>query len=218
MFNIIMGALTGLLLLSGVISPFNTYADSTQLVLNYDGFFDRMDDLDEPEYQDIKLAFYFMDVKGNACPVKAVRLQTQLAKKEVYHLASGEILLPFDHQLDADKAAIVIDKVDSQPCGLDMRLETSILFEQKVGVEKAKSLIGTFDLALNDLAGMMSFTLPDVVGITFKSKIGETLTITNLAAGHCELNACTLTLSDLTLYQETIKFSHTIMKAVPYIK
>lgn len=210
------------ILLTSLIFHGSVHANDNQLVLNYDGFFDRIEDLDEPEYQDIKLAFYFMDKVGKACPVKSVKLQTKLKELEVYYLPSGEILLPFDHQLDADKAAIVIEKQDDEICGLDMRLETSILFEDKVDVSKAKSLVGTFDLALNDLAGMMSFTLPDVVGVTFKSEDNGVLTIKNSQVGQCESNVCTLTLAELALYQEqnleTINFSHSIVKAVPFIQ
>jgi hypothetical protein len=214
------------ILITAIVMPTYVYAQENQsernLILNYDGFFDRMEDLDEAEYQDIKLAFYFMNQSGDACPVKSVRLQTQLKEMEVYNLPSGEILLPFDHQLDADKAAIVIEKQDTQVCGLDMRLESVILLDKDVDVIKAKSLVATFDLALNDLAGVMSFTLPDVVGVTFKSETNDILTITNSQAGKCELNACTLTLTELALYQgqnqETINFSHSIIKAVPFIQ
>jgi hypothetical protein len=215
------GVLTGLLvLMTSSLLPMAAHAASeeNQLVLNYDGFFDRLEDLNESEYQDIKLAFYFMNQQGDACPVKSVRLQTQLNKMEVYYLPSGEILLPFDHQLDADKAAIVIEKADDQICGLNMRLESVILLDKDVDVTKAKSLISTFDLALNDLAGMMSFTLPDVVGISFKAAADETLTINNMIAGECKLNSCTLSLADLDLYQDKVSFSHSIVKALPFIK
>lgn len=219
MQNVFKCVLSGIfIILTSALFPIKTNASETQLVLNYDGFFDRMEDLDEAKYQDIKLAFYFMDVNGNACPIKSVTLKTQLDKMEVYNLPSGEILLPFDHQLDADKAAIVIDKVDAKQCGLDMRLETSILLDEHITIEKTKSLIQAFDLALNDLAGMMAFTLPDVVGITFKSKFDEVLEISNAKAGQCKLNTCTLTLADLDQYQDTLEFSHTLVKAVPYIK
>lgn len=211
-------ALASLLVL---FSSFVT-ANNHQLVLNYDGFFDRMDDLRESEYQDIKLAFYFMDTEGKACPIKSVRLQTQLKQLDVYHLESGEILLPFDHQLDADKAAIVIEKQDDKTCGLNMRLESVVLLDKRVKVTKAQSLINTFDLALDDLAGMMSFTLPDVVGITFKGPENQTLTINNMLSGKCELNSCTLTKQELQQYlsqgNTTLNFSHSIAKALPFIQ
>jgi len=210
------------LVVISLATPVFANTEENQLVLNYDGFFDRLEDLDEAEYQDIKLAFYFMNQSGEACPVKSVKLQTKLKQMEVYNLPSGEILLPFDHQLDADKAAIVIEKQDEQLCGLDMRLESVILLDKDVDVIKAKSLVATFDLALNDLAGMMSFTLPDVVGVTFKSEVNQVLSITNEKIGKCELNRCTVTLAELSSLQEqkqkTISFSRSITKVVPFIQ
>ncbi len=209
--------------LASLLIAFSSFVSANnQLVLNYDGFFDRMDDLRESQYQDIKLAFYFMDTEGKACPIKSVRLQTQLKQLDVYHLETGEILLPFDHQLDADKAAIVIEKQDDKTCGLNMRLESVVLLDEKVEISKAQSLINTFDLALDDLAGMMSFTLPDVVGITFKGPENQTLAINNRLAGKCKLNSCTLTKQELQQYlsqgQTTLTFSHSIAKALPYIQ
>jgi hypothetical protein len=215
--RVLIGSLV-LLVSSFLPMAVHAVSEENQLVLNYDGFFDRLEDLNESQYQHIKLAFYFMNKQGKACPVKSVRLQTKLDEMEVYSLPSGEILLPFDHQLDADKAAIVIEKADNQICGLNMRLESVILLDKDVDVAKAKSLISTFDLALNDLAGMMSFTLPDVVGISFKAAPNEMLTIIDMVAGECKLNSCTLRSQDLELYKDKVSFSHSIVKALPYLE
>ena len=118
-----------------------------EVILNYDGFFDRMDDLNEPEFVDIKLAFYFNELGStNACPIIRSQIRTKLDSMDVYFLESGEVLLPFDEQLDLDKAKLVITTTDNVDCGLNMRLEASFLIEQEIKIEKAKTLVKTFDL------------------------------------------------------------------------
>lgn len=206
------------ILLATLITPMVSFANDNQVVLNYDGFFDRMDDLDEAQYQDIKLAFYLLDKQEQPCPVNSVKLQTKFKHQEVYVLDSGEILLPFEPKLDQDKAAIVIDKKDSTECGLNMRLESSQLFNNKIPTQQIKSLINTFDLAFNDLGGMMSFMLPEVIGITFKFEPGQLPQLSNPSLGKCEKDlGCTLKISDLNAEQGDIEFNYKPIKAVPLI-
>ena len=49
-----------------------------------------------------------------------------------------------------------------------MRLESNILFNDKVSKQQALELTNKFAAAFDDLGGMMSFMLPKVEGITFR--------------------------------------------------
>jgi hypothetical protein len=96
-----MKALVVALLSLGVV--FDAFADkleTEQLVLNYDGFYDRLEQLDEPEYQQIKLAFYLKDEKGLPCNIVAAQLATRFKQRDVYFFELGELLLPYDEKLD----------------------------------------------------------------------------------------------------------------------
>ena len=85
-----------LLLIAALFSS-QMNAFEKQVVLNYDGFFDRMDDLNVPEFVDIKLAFYFVELGStNACTIIRSQIRTKLDSMDVYFLESGELLLPFD--------------------------------------------------------------------------------------------------------------------------
>ena len=210
--------LTKLALLSlSLLSPLVLAQD--KLELNYDGFFDRMKDLDEPEYQGVKLAFYLMDKQGQPCPVKEAKLTTKLKKQDVYVLDNGEILLPYEPLLDQDKALLVIDKKDTRECGLNMRLESNQLFEPKVEKQQALALTDKFAAAFDDLGGMMSFMLPKVQGVTFKFAEGVKPQLNSSKLGKCDSsNGCTITKKQLIEFNGDIEFNQKPIKAVPFIQ
>lgn len=194
-------------------------ASGTKVELNYDGFFDRMDDLADAEYQGIKLAFYYKDRANKPCPVASAKLATKLKSQDVYILDSGEILLPYEPLLDQDKAILVIEQQDQRECGLNMRLESNQLFDRKVKVDAAKALTQTFATAFDDLGGMMSFMLPKVQGVTFQFEQDVNATLTADIEIKCLANqGCTLLQSDLNEMKGDLVFSHKPTKAVPFIK
>lgn len=209
--------LSKIVLLTLSIMPFSGLAQS-KLELNYDGFFDRMKDLEEPEYQGIKLAFYLMDREGAPCPVSSAKLTTKVKKQEVYVLDNGELLLPFEPLLDQDKALLVVDKKDNRECGLNMRLESSSLFNSKVSKQQALDLTNKFATAFDDLGGMMSFMLPKVEGVTFKFSDGVVPTIKPANIGKCEKEGCTILKGDLVKFEGNVEFNGSPVKVVPYIQ
>ena len=196
----------------------NSTNDQNLMVLNYDGFFDRMDDLEAPEYSSIKLAFYLKDKNSEPCKVESVQLKTKQKSLDVYLMDDGELLLPFEPKFDQDKAAIVINKLDTSICGLDMRLESTQLFGTKVTLENSLALIATFDTAFSDLGGMMSFMLPSVAGISFLAEQNQKLYLLDTNLGQCSENSCTITKSELDSYGKPLIFNTAPKKSVPYIK
>ncbi len=192
------------------------------LVLSYDGFFDRIKKFDDPEFSNVKLAFYLKTLKTNqACKINSVYLKTKLKSKKVYFYETGEIVLPFDIQLDLDKANVVINKQTDEECGLDMRIESVALLNKTMTKDEINSLINTFKLALDKQAGMMSFLLPEVKGVTFVGEQGKSLAIKNTLVGSCSEKGCSITKSDLDdLYSEEklIEFNAAPVKAVPFIQ
>ena len=212
--SIALAACISMLLTSSAV-----LAEPKQLILNYDGFFDRLDDLDEPEFSQVTLGFYFKQ-KGNgqACDIQSVTLKSQSDSRDVYFYATGEVLLPFDEQLDMDKAKLIIAHTSDQECGLDMRLETKSLLSDTITTSDTLALVNTFELALDELAGMMAFMLPEVSGVTFIGKEAQPLVVQNSSAGNCELNRCTFEKFELTGASDKLEFNSTPVKAVPFIK
>lgn len=190
-----------------------------KIELNYDGFFDRMKDIEEAEYQGVKLAFYLRDKAGQACPVKSAKLATKLKEKEVYVLETGEILLPYAPKFDQDKANLVIEKQDDRECGLTMSLESNVLFDANVPQKQALDITNKLALAFDDLGGMMSFMLPKVEGITFKFEEGTLGQLTNSNIAKCEIDTgCTIMASDLESFKGQLSFNKKPVKAVPFIQ
>lgn len=199
-----------------ICAPVVTANDANQLVFNYDGFFDRMDDLNEPQFHNIKLAFYLKNKQQQSCDVESVWLTTKVDKMEVYYLPNGELLLPFDEQMDADKAAVVVNKSE-QECGLSMRLESKVLIAKSFPKQQALELHKSFSEGLKEMAGMMAFLAPTVQGITFVAE-GKTLRLENELGIKCELGMCTIINEQLTNLPDTLEFNIAPEKVLPYIK
>lgn len=209
--------LSQIALLALSVLPISALAQN-KLELNYDGFFDRMKDLEEPEYQGVKLAFYLMDREGSPCPVSNAKLSTKVKEQEVYVLENGELLLPYEPLLDQDKALLLIDKKDDRECGLNMRLESNILFNDKVSKQQALELTNKFAAAFDDLGGMMSFMLPKVEGITFQFAPEVAAEIAPEKLGKCDDNKCTVMKGDLVKFDGQLTFNNKPVKVVPYIQ
>lgn len=196
-------------------------AQAEKISLNYDGFFDRMDDLNAPEYQNVKLAFYLKNKEGQACKIESAELATKLVKKDVYFLDSGELLLPFDEKLDQEKASLNVTVADNQNCSLTIQLESSQLHTNSLKVKDAKHLVSTFDTALKDLAGMMSFLTPDVNGITVVGTKGQIYTAETMFKLCQQTDVCVIDVNELnnamTNNVNSIEFSENISKILPYI-
>lgn len=192
--------------------------DFPPLILNYDGFFDRIAKLDKPEFSTVKLAFYLkLKSNGSICPVESVDLKTKLKSRTVYFDEWAEILIPYDKQLDLDKAQLVINKQTKSECVMDMRIEAVANYGKEINPKSLSQLSNTFDLALKEQAGMMSFLMPDVEGITVISK--EDLTILNInnEVGDCNGNRCTITNNQLNKLKEDLIFSSRPHRIIPYI-
>ena len=199
-----------------VTSP--SIAQDTSLILNYDGFFDRLDDLDEPEYADITLGFYFRKLGSQQpCGIRSAVIKSQSDERNVYFYPSGEVILPFDKQLDMDKAKLIIEKIDASQCGLDMRLETKAVLSATIPKAQVLRYIKTFDLALDEMGGMMAFMMPDVAGITFLAAEDKPLQFNNSGIGRCDAFGCTLMLTELDKLDQALIFNYQPNKAVPYI-
>ena len=189
------------------------------LVLNYDGFYDRIEKLNEPEFQKVKLAFYLRGLTDGApCKIESAKLKTKLKSKDIYFYDDGEILLPLDRKFDEDKANLVIVKGDEQNCGLDMRLESVVTFNEEIKPEYLIELSNVFNLALKEQTGMLSFLAPEVTGVTLLVEEGTQLQILNSDIGQCLNNRCTITNKELTEIKQSIVLSSAPRKIIPYIK
>lgn len=197
----------------------SVFAAENIMSLSYDGFFDRIEKLDKPEFQNVKLAFYLKEMTtGKPCGIKSVQLKTKLKSKKVYFYESGEVILPFDKQYDLDKAQVVIEKVNDDNCGLDMRIESISLFSSNIKANEIIDLIDTFDAALEKQTGMLSFLAPEVIGATFLAPEGSSMEIVSGAKGECNDLGCTITKSSFANNIEHVEFSTKPTKALPYIQ
>lgn len=197
----------------------SVFAAENVMSLSYDGFFDRIEKLDKPEFQNVKLAFYLKEMTtGKPCNIKSVELKTKLKSKKVYFYDSGEVILPFDKQFDLDKAQVVIEKENNDNCGLDMRIESIGLFDNQIKKVELIDLVDTFSAALKKQTGMLSFLAPEVIGATFLAPEGRRMEILGGAKGECNDLGCTITKTDIEENNDLIEFSVKPIKALPYIQ
>jgi hypothetical protein len=214
-----------LLLCSLLFSTLLVHANTKELILSYDGFFDRIEKLDEPQFATVKLAFYLRDIVTNkSCVIKDVKLKTKLKSRDVYFYDTGEILIPYDKQLDLDKANVVINHNDNAQCNLDMRLEAVTQFSEVVQLKSIVELIDTLDAALKEQGGMMAFLMPDVNGVTFIGENGIGLKVIESDSGlkhagdsYCKDNRCTITKNNIKDVSASIKLSAKPVRVIAHI-
>ena len=96
-----------LLLLS--ISAFNVNA--REFVMSYDGFYDRLKVVNKGDFQYARVNFYISDIGTNeSCAIKSGTILTEKNEYPLNFTDKAQLLLPFDKQLDTDKAVIVVSR------------------------------------------------------------------------------------------------------------
>ena len=86
---------------------------ASEFVVAYDGFYDRLKVVNKGEFQYAQVNFYLTDIATNeVCTIKSGK-SLQQQEFDLTYTDQAQLLLPFDKQLDTDKAVIVVQPYES---------------------------------------------------------------------------------------------------------
>ncbi len=215
-----------ILLLTFTGCLFSSQTNAKEFMVAYEGFYDRLKVVNKGNYTFAEIGFYLSEVNSaKPCQLKSGEIVTELQNYPLVFTEFGQILLPFDKELDYNKAVIKAQThVPEQDCQLSMQIETkvtdSLLLNEATLFEiytEQKALIG-------DLSGVMmrtlfQFMMPKVTGISILFSDNVDILSTKSAGISCEQKKCTLLFSEnFTDSSETLKFSSQAIKVIPYIE
>ncbi|WP_282114762.1 DUF2987 domain-containing protein [Pseudoalteromonas arctica] len=180
------------------ISAFNVNA--REFVMSYDGFYDRLKIVNKGDFQYARVNFYISDIGTNeTCAIKSGTILTERNEYPLNFTDKAQLLLPFDKQLDTDKAVIVVEPLNPvHDCQLKLQIEANELEGLAFSKQSLYTINEELDELLTDLSGffvskLMWFLLPEQKGVavTFKSPMqfdDENIT--------CEKSVCYFAVED----------------------
>ncbi|WP_462158215.1 DUF2987 domain-containing protein [Pseudoalteromonas sp. GB56] len=140
------------------------------VVMSYDGFYDRMEVINDGEYQYARVGFYLKTFEGaKDCPLESGKIMTEKQTYPLTYNEHGQLFLPFDKELDTHKAVVVATPKSAAGCQLSMQIEAKMP-QQPITAAQLYKVHQEFEELLPDLSGffvgkLMSFLLPDQEGI-----------------------------------------------------
>lgn len=186
-------------------------ASAETLSLNYEGFYDRMKVLNDEDYSLVDMQFMLVtEREGKPCPVTEGLLLTESTEQNILIKEDNkQIFLPFDKQLDSDKAILTFKIPGPTRCTLSMQVTSSLALATEISTVKLREVRNQFDDLYDDLAGIfVSWLLPDVKGVImdFDEAVDLTGEYSNTSIVKCEKSRCFIDLSDTATLPEKLVF------------
>mgnify|MGYP006187143829 CR=1 FL=1 len=163
---------------------------SADLLLSYNGFYNRMKKLQQPEYSDITLAFALTGERsGQACKYYSLGLKSDLHDIVLDIAGNGEISLPYDEALKDSNAVLEVLQADNaEPCQVQFRVRSRMRLANELTLSQLQHYRSQFDLLLDDMAGISKRWLPDVSGVIVE--FADVVTPPRMTAGAAEATQC----------------------------
>lgn len=153
-------------------------AVAKEFVMSYDGFYDRLKVVNKGDFQYARVNFYISDIGTNeVCSIKSGTILTEKNEYPLNYTDKAQLLLPYDKQLDTDKAVIVVQpKNPVHDCQLKLQIEANELDGLALSKQSLLVINNELEELLTDLSGffvskLMWFLLPEQKGVvvTFKT-------------------------------------------------
>lgn len=152
------------------ITASNAFAK--EFVMSYDGFYDRLKVVNKGDFQYARVNFYISDIATNkVCSIKSGTILTEQNEYPLNYTDKAQLLLPYDKQLDTDKAVIVVEPVNPMhDCQLKLQIEANELDGLTLSKQSLLLINNELDELLTDLSGffvskLMWFLLPEQKGV-----------------------------------------------------
>ncbi|WP_428616102.1 DUF2987 domain-containing protein [Pseudoalteromonas sp.] len=204
------------------LSAVATKAAATEFVVAYDGFYDRLKVVNKGEFQYAQVNFYLSDIATNeVCTIKSGKIITEKQEFDLTYTDKAQLLLPFDKQLDTDKAVIVVQPENPKhDCQLKLQIEATDLADFELSKANLYTLNQEFEELLSDLSGffvskLMWFLLPEQQGVVLKF---DTQDAVSANAVSCKALRCSVKISDEWQDDKSVLTSHgKLISATPWI-
>ena len=193
-----------------------------EFVVSYDGFYDRLKVVNKGDFQFAQVNFYINDIATNeVCTIKSGLIITEREEFPLNYTEQAQLLLPYDKQLDTNKAVVVIEpQNENHDCQLKLQIEAREFTNSNLNKHQLYQLDGEFDELLSDLSGffvskLMSFLLPEQKGVvlTFDSPV----TIAD-PAFDCQESVCHVSVDEQWQDDKTaFAISTPLLKVTPWI-
>ncbi|BBN81386.1 hypothetical protein PA25_13710 [Pseudoalteromonas sp. A25] len=159
-----------------LLGVFNS-AHAKEFVVSYDGFYDRLKVIEKGNFEFARVNFYVVDIASlEPCEIAKGEIVTENTTSPLTYTQDAQLLLPYDKQLDKDKAVVVIEpKNPKHDCQLKFQIEAEHFSKDNLNKADIFQLHSEFEELLEDLSGffvskLMGFLLPDQKGIKIAFK------------------------------------------------
>lgn len=197
--------------------------NAREFVMSYDGFYDRLKIVNKGEFQYARVNFYISDIRtGKKCSIESGTILTENNEYPLNYTQEAQLLLPFDKQLNTDKAVIVIQPQDPlHECQLKLQIEANELNDLTFNKHALYTIHNELDELLTDLSGffvskLMWFLLPQQKGVVVTFKTPQHVDVEGV---YCEDSKCYFEVLKTWKDDKTLlgDFSQ-VVKVTPWIK
>jgi hypothetical protein len=195
-------------------------AMADNFVVSYDGFHDRLKVIEKGEFEFARVNFYIVDIASlEPCKIAKGKIVTENSETPLTYTDEAQLLLPYDDQLDKDKAVIVIEPQNPRhDCQLKFQIEAEHFGLDNLTKADIYQLHHEFDELLSDLSGffvskLMGFLLPSQKGISVKFDSDVNF---NQSGVSCADKVCKFTVED-SWEGDDFKFTSDAMSAKPVL-
>jgi hypothetical protein len=178
----------------------STVVNAKEFVVSYDGFYDRLKVVEKGGFEYARVNFYVVDIATlEPCKIAKGQIVTEKSTAPLTYTEQAQLLLPYDKQLDQDKAVIVIEPQNPKhDCQLKFQIEAEHFTADNLNKGDMYQLHTEFEELLSDLSGffvskLMGFLLPEQKGVKV-SFSNETNFTDNMV--QCRENRCDFAITD----------------------
>ena len=197
-------------------------AVAKEFVMSYDGFYDRLKVVNKGDFQYARVNFYISDIGTNeVCSIKNGTILTEKNEYPLNYTDKAQLLLPFDKQLDTDKAVIVVQpKNPVHDCQLKLQIEAKELDGLALSKQSLLVINNELEELLTDLSGffvskLMWFLLPEQKGVVVTFKTPKKFDDERIT---CEKSVCYFEVTDSWEENTTVLADiNEVVKVTPWI-
>ena len=197
-------------------------AVAKEFVMSYDGFYDRLKVVNKGDFQYARVNFYISDIGTNeVCSIKSGTILTEKNEYPLNYTDKAQLLLPFDKQLDTDKAVIVVQpKNPVHDCQLKLQIEAKELDGLALSKQSLLVINNELEELLTDLSGffvskLMWFLLPEQKGVVVTFKTPKQFDDERIT---CEKSVCYFEVTDSWEENTTVLADiNEVVKVTPWI-
>ena len=197
-------------------------AVAKEFVMSYDGFYDRLKVVNKGDFQYARVNFYISDIGTNeVCSIKNGTILTEKNEYPLNYTDKAQLLLPFDKQLDTDKAVIVVQpKNPVHDCQLKLQIEAKELDGLALSKQSLLVINNELEELLTDLSGffvskLMWFLLPEQKGVVVIFKTPKQFDDERIT---CEKSVCYFEVTDSWEDNTTVLADiNEVVKVTPWI-